>query len=134
MKQNQRTDLKDRICALSLKQEDDLTALRAQAKLTYESLKPLNQLKKGWDDLVASKSNSGDIVGGIAGLSIGYLSKKVLVGSSHNPIKIILGTVAQFAVAKVVSHYGETIKTKGQSWLTELFSKKNKRESEFAVR
>ena len=132
MKPNERNLIKERIHALQLQQKEEQDELKEQAKLSYESLNPINQLKKGWAELVDTKNKNGDIVGGIVGLSVGYISKKVLLGPSHNPIKRILGTLAQFAIANVVSKYGDTIKSKGGSWIKSLLSKKNSNQKEFS--
>ncbi|MGG7036379.1 MAG: hypothetical protein ACI7YS_14450, partial [Flavobacterium sp.] len=54
------------------------------------------------------------------GLGTGILSKKLLVGNTHNPVKRMLGTVVEFAVANVVSKYTGGIAAIGVSLLKRL--------------
>jgi hypothetical protein len=40
-------------------------------------------------------------------MTTGYLTKKVLLGGTHNPIKRILGTILQFAITNIVTKQSE---------------------------
>jgi hypothetical protein len=43
-------------------------------------------------------------------MTTGYITKKVLLGSTHNPIKRILGTVLQFVITNIVTKQSEKVK------------------------
>lgn len=52
----------------------------------------------------------GNILSNVIGITTGYLTKKVLLGSTHNPIKRILGTLLQFVITNVVTKHSEKVK------------------------
>ena len=101
-------ELRSKIALLKQQQETDLILLKEQFNETIESLKPINLLKNTFKDVVSSPDLKTTIVKNAIGLATGYLSKKVLIGSSHNPIKKILGTVIEFVVANVVAKRVDT--------------------------
>ena len=106
MKKMNETDLLDQtILALKIKKADDFNSLKEQFHTTYESIKPLNIIKNAFIDLTDSPILKNNIVNNVIGLSTGYLSRKLILGSSHNPIKRVLGSLFQFVVSNFVSKY-----------------------------
>lgn len=104
MKNNNQADaLKDAIAVLQQKQAGELKLLREQFHITYDSLKPMNLLKKGFQDITSLPDLKDGLINNVIGLATGYLSKKVLIGATRNPIKRILGAVLEFAVAGLVT-------------------------------
>jgi hypothetical protein len=101
-------ELKNKIALLYLQQERDLLLLKEQFCNTCENLKPINLIKNTFKEVVASPSIKNTLVKNAIGLATGYLSKKLLIGSSHNPIKKVLGTVLEFVVANVVANSVDT--------------------------
>lgn len=101
-KSNHTATLKEAIQLLKLKQADDLFELKEHYYYTYESLKPVNIIKKTLGNIAHSSEFKGNLLSTVIGLSTGYLTKKVLIGSSHNPVKKILGTLLQFVITNVV--------------------------------
>ena len=59
-------------------------------------------------------------------LTAGYLSKKVTVGATHNPLKQLLGTLLQVGVTSLVSKNSEGIKSIAGT-LINYFSRKNEK-------
>jgi hypothetical protein len=108
---NQADALKDAITVLQHKQAGELQLLRQQFHITYDSLKPINLIKKGIQDISSSPDLKNGLINNAIGLATGYLSKKVLIGATRNPIKRILGTVLEFAVAGLVTKQVEQAKT-----------------------
>jgi hypothetical protein len=108
---NQADALKDAIALLESKQAGELQLLRQQFHITYDSLKPMNLIKKGLQDITALPDLKNGLINNAIGLATGYLSKKVLIGATRNPIKRILGTVLEFAVAGLVTKQVEQVKT-----------------------
>ncbi len=104
------TDLKNAIQALEEKQAHELTLLKEQLLTTYENLQPLILLKNTFRQVISSSNIKDDIIGTTAGLSAGYLSKKIVSGNSHNPIKQLAGVLVQLGVSTIVSKNPETIK------------------------
>lgn len=116
-------DLKYAIQILEEKQAVELQLLKEELLITYESLQPLNLLKNSFKKVVSTNIKD-TIIGSGVGLTAGYLSKKIVVGKSHNPIKNILGFLLQLGITTIVSKNPETIK-----WLAgkvlHLITKKN---------
>ncbi len=114
MKKNNDIDwLSSQIANLQQQQENEFLLLKQQMHFTYESLKPINLIKNTFKEMVSSPDVKGNLFKSALGLVTGYFSKKILVGSSHNPIKKVLGTVLEFAVANIVSnHQNDVVENK----------------------
>ncbi len=113
MKQYNATDtLNETIALLEYKKAKELIVLKEQFQLTYESLKPINLIKNTFSEMTNSSDIKGNLLNNVIGLSTGYLSRKVLLGSSHNPIKRILGSIFQFVVTNVVTKNSDSFKSK----------------------
>ncbi len=122
---NERNKLNDAIHTLQTKQAAEFVVLKEQFQLTYESIKPVNLIKSTFQEVVTSPEIQHDVISKVIGLASGYLSKKVLVGASHNPLKRILGTVLQFAIANIVVKHSDTIKSSGEVLLNRIFGNKS---------
>lgn len=107
-KQNQSELLNESIRLLEDDQAAELKLLRQQFHTAYESLKPVNLIKSTWYDITTAPDIKKNILNNLIGVTTGYLSRKVLVGASHNPLKKILGTVLQFVVGNVVARHNGT--------------------------
>lgn len=106
MKKLNETDLLDQtILALKIKKADEFESLKVQFHFTYESVKPINLIKNVFTDLTDSPVIKNNILNNIIGLSTGYLSRKLILGSSQNPIKRVLGSAFQFVVSNFVSKH-----------------------------
>jgi hypothetical protein len=112
---------------IQLLQEEELIKrqlLKEQLNLTFESLKPINLLKKTVKDISTSPELMDNVIGNVAGLVSGYLSNKIFVGKSCNLIRKIIGVLVQFGVTKVVAQNHEVIKSFGQFILNYFQGKK----------
>jgi hypothetical protein len=126
MKNRNETDaLNELILAEELKHANDLAQLKIQFHVAYESIKPLNLVKNLFHEVTASPEIRNDLLSNVIGFSTGFLSKKLLLGSTHNPIKKVFGTLFEFAVANTVSKHSDSIKTIGGN-LLKHFLKKSK--------
>lgn len=103
--------LDDRIALLESKKSNEFYLLKEQWQTTYESLKPVNLIKSTFRDVASSPEIKSHLVGNLIGLGTGYLSKKIMFGGTHNPIKKIIGTILQFAVSNFVGNKIETATT-----------------------
>lgn len=104
--------LKKAITILKLKQAEDLLQLKDQYYYTYESLKPVNIIKKAFGQMTTSSTLKGNILSNVIGITTGFLTKKILLGSAHNPIIRVLGTLLQFAITNVVTKNSENPRKK----------------------
>jgi len=128
MKTSNETDtLNELILAEELKYTNDLEQLKYQFHLAYDSIKPINMVKNLFHEVTASPEIKTDLVSNAIGLGTGFLTKTLLLGFSHNPIKKVVGTVFEFAVANLVSKHSDRIKLVGVNLLKHFFQKKQNR-------
>jgi hypothetical protein len=76
--------------------------LKAQFIFIRESIRPANLIKNGLNKMVSSPNLINNILGTVLGLATGYMSKKIVVGTSTNILRRVLGNILQFGVAKAV--------------------------------
>ena len=98
--------------------------LKEQLYLTYESLKPINVLKRTLKELTSSPYLIDNIPGTIMGLASGYLSKKLFTGGSGNIFRKLLGSILQFGVTNVVAKNSDVIKSTGLAIFQHFLQKK----------
>ncbi len=104
-------ELRDEIALLKLYQKENGIALREEFMLVYESIKPVNLIKNTVQELTSAPDFKGNLLNTTIGLGAGFLSKKIIVGATHNPLKQLLGTLLQVAITSVVSKNGDAIKS-----------------------
>ncbi|MDD2412662.1 MAG: hypothetical protein RBS19_02535 [Bacteroidales bacterium] len=110
-KPNPISQLQEKILLLEAKQQNDKVLLKEQFKLSFESLKPLNLVKDAFNELTNLSGFGGETLGTSLGIAAGYFSKKIVVGSSKNPFKKILGSIVQAGVTSYVMNNTDQIKS-----------------------
>ena len=124
MKNRNETDsLNELIILQELQYDTQLQLLKEQFHIAYESLKPINLIKSVFHEVTATPEIKNDMASNVIGLGTGFLSKKLLVDGSHSPMRRMIGTVAQFALANLVSKHSDTIKTIGSNLLKHFLNK-----------
>ena len=118
------TELRLSILQLETKQKEDECLLREQFMITYESMKPANLIKNSIKDLITSKDLKGNLLQTTMGMAAGYLSKKAVVGSTHNPLKQLLGAFLQLGVTNIVTKNSDGIKSVLVNLISSYLSKK----------
>lgn len=94
--------------------------LQEQLNISYESLKPLNLLKGAIRDMSSSPSLGSNILGSVLGVGSGFLSNRLVVGTSGKLIRTLLGSFIQLGVTNLVAKHPDAIKNFGQ-YLKEHF-------------
>ena len=117
-------DLKRAIVLLEDQQKKDWNLLKEQYLITKEHFKLKNIIKNTFKDVVSSHTITADIANTAIGLTTGFLSKKLLFGSTINPFKKIVGYVLEMAVANKVMTNADGIKTVGGMLINKFFNKK----------
>ena len=126
MKNTNETDkLNEAIYLLEKKQNQELILLKEQFHVTYDSLKPINLIKSAFKEVTTSPIIKDNLLNNAIGLTTGYLSKKVLVGSTHNPFKNVFGTLLQFAIGNVVAKHSDKLVATGSSMLLKLLKNRH---------
>ena len=128
---NQTEALNKTIAALQEKKEIEFSLLKEQFQITYESLKPINLIKSTLANVASSPELKNNVLNNVIGLTTGYISKKVILGNTRNPIKILLGSLFQFAIANVVSKHTDSLKSTGEIILKRIFRNKDKKDHEY---
>ena len=124
MKNKNATDsLNDLILVQEMKYDHTLQQLKNQFDVAYESVKPINLIKNLVHKVTASPEIKKDLVSNVIGLSTGFITKRILLGSLHNPVTKVLGTVFEFAVANLVSKNAGGIKIIGGNLLKHFLNK-----------
>jgi hypothetical protein len=116
--------LQDSIQLLEVDQAVKRQLLIEQLIISYESLKPLNLIRKAFSDISSSPNMTNNILGTLLGLASGYLSRKIFIGTSGNLLRKLIGSVLQFGVTNVVSQHPDAVKTFGKFILDQISHKK----------
>lgn len=123
-------ELRESILLLEIKQAEDARLLKEQFMVTYESMKPINLIKNSIKDYLTSPDLKENILKTTLSLVAGYLSKKVVVGSTANPLKQLLGTFLQLGVTSMVSKNSDGIKSMVTNLMNSFLGKNNSPEPE----
>ena len=118
------TGLREAILVLEKRQATEGKMLKEQFMLAYESMKPINLIKNTFKEVTESNDLKDNIINTSVGLATGFVSKKLFVGSSHNPLKKLFGSILMYGITNVVSKNTETIKAIGKG-LFDVVIKKN---------
>lgn len=124
-------ELKNAIQLLEIDRSIKEQLLKDQFHVIYESVRPINIIKNTIKDITSSPSLSENLLGSIIGLATGYVSKKIVIGSSGNIFKKLLGSVIQFGVTNTVANHSDTIKIISQSIVKHFFRKKERANQEY---
>lgn len=125
-KQNAAERLKESILVLERRQDEEEKLLREQFSIAYESIKPINVLKKVINEIATPSEFKDNLVQTVSGLVSGYLSRKLLVRSSTNPILRFAGLALQYGVTNFVTKNAETIQAVSMHFINKLTDKYRK--------
>jgi len=95
--------LKEEIQALEIKQAKEGKLVKEQLLITYENLKPINILKGIVKDFYSSDNYTQDFMEIVAGMTSGFVTKKLIIGRSKNPVLKLIGLAIQFGMTTLVS-------------------------------
>ncbi len=117
-------DLKRAIRELEIRQAGELARLKLAFQNTAESLKPFNLIKNSLKDAARSPDLKLDVFNAAIGLTTGILAKKLVIGSTANPFKKLLGIILEMAVAGKVIKNADDIKSTGSALFHKFFNRK----------
>ncbi len=95
-------DLKVAIERLRVQQSENWLDLKSQVVQNVEDIKPVNLIANSIGRFTESTSIRQKVVRTLVGLTAGYLMKKIVVGSSKNTFKQVLGSITQILVSGMV--------------------------------
>ncbi len=118
------TELKNAIQLLEFKQAIVGQSVGEEFRSVCDSLKPANLLKNTLKDVGTSPSLIHSVLETAVGLSSGYIAKKLVVGSSNNIMRNILGMYLQHGVTNVASNHTDDLIILSKSIVHFIFRKK----------
>lgn len=118
-------ELRSSIHLLEIKQTNEKALLIHQFKITYEILKPGNLIKGKVNDLISSPNLKQNLLNAALSLAAGYLSKKAIIGSTHNPLRQLFGTLLQVGVTSLVAKNSDGIKSTAMNLFSNIFNNKH---------
>jgi hypothetical protein len=101
--------------------------LKDQFSMTCKSLKPVNLLTNTFNKVFSTSNFVENLSGTSLGVAGGLLVRKLIIGSSNNIIRKLIGSFIQFGFAEFISHNSEVIKSVGHSIIQHLFRRKEAR-------
>jgi hypothetical protein len=105
------------------------TQLKEQFRNSYENLKPMNVLKETLRDVVKSPSAMEDIFVPLLGLGTGYLTKRIVVGKSEDPDRVVIAEVLGKSVTALIAQHPTEIAFAGRFLARFLFGKRRRKSS-----
>jgi len=91
-----------------------------------ESMKPMNLIKSTYNKVKETPGITGTVLKAAAGVGVGLLSKKLLLGKSPGFIRKMIGSAIQMGVTGLVAKKSNTIQSSGAQILKNLFRSKVK--------
>jgi len=117
-------ELKGAIRILEGEQQLKGRLLKEHALVVYERFKPVNLIRDLLKDLFSSAYPVDDISGTAAGMTGGYLLKKLFVGKSSGAFRNLLGYVLQYVATNFLARNSAIIKAVALSVFDMIFRKK----------
>ncbi len=118
-------ELEKLIQSFEIKQVNDKRLLKEQFEITSKNFKPINLIKNAVNKLIKAPDLKENLLNTSIGLITGYLSKKAVVGATHNPLTKLAGSLLQIGVTSIVSKNVDGIKSVGMQLINTIFRKKD---------
>lgn len=117
-------ELRRSIQELELERAVKEQLLREQFMDTYESLRFINLLKSSLKKSIGSPADVTDIAGMALGMASGYISKKIFIGTSGNPLRKFIGSILQLGVMSFVAKHPSGLKSLGEFLFNQISHKR----------
>lgn len=121
-----RKELEAAILELENKKRVQQLELKYQFNATWESLKPGNIIREGFQKLVHTKGLPEGMIKTAAGLGAGLLTKKLFFKGSSSFLSKLIGTALDLTVAKTAVNNSDKIKAYAIATYHNLFKKNSK--------
>jgi hypothetical protein len=112
--------LQERILLKEIECSAEKILMQERFKTVKENMKPINLLKHA----LSSSALPGNLLDASIGMATGFLAKKLLVRSSHNPMLKLAGAILQISVTSLTVKNSDVIKSIGELILKKIFPKK----------
>ncbi len=113
-------ELKKAIYTLEQRQMNEGRLLKGQFFIVSDSLNPVNVLRNVINEWATPSELNDSLFQTAISLIAGYLSRKLVVRSSKNPLLRFAGLFVEFGIINLVSHYSDAIRKAGSSLIKNL--------------
>lgn len=120
--------LREAIKALEIKQAEEGQKVKEQLLVTYENLKPINILRNIVNDFYSTDKYKQDFVEIVAGMTTGFITKKIVVGRSKNPMLKLVGLAIQFGITTLVTRKYNALKESAIQFISRFLESKEPNE------
>ncbi|HUR30401.1 MAG TPA: hypothetical protein VMZ69_03155 [Saprospiraceae bacterium] len=110
---NPNDSLNESISLLEQKRQQDFQELKAQLRLTGDSLKPANLIKGAVHDITGSSQVRSVLIKAGIGLVVGIIAKKLLEKKQHNFKNQFLGNAVQYGISFLSAKRNNLLKAAG---------------------
>lgn len=117
------TELRNAIKFLEEEQAYKGQLLKEQLSVVYESLMPINVIKRSLKRIFGKSDLVDNLSGSLFTILSGPIIKKVFIGKSGNNFRKLIGTLLQMGMSKIVSQNSEMIRSVGHGIIQNLFGK-----------
>lgn len=125
-------ELKNAIELLEVEQSVNGQHLKDQFLITLDSLRPVKLIENALKDIVSSPYLMNNLLDTTIGMATGYLSKKIVVGTSDNVFRKLFGSFLERGVTNFIARNPEAIKLFGHFIFQQIFHKKEMNSSNHA--
>jgi len=116
--------LKKAIQQLEVDREFEGLQLKKDFQSALKNLNPFNILKGTLEKATSTPLLFDNIIGTTLGLATGFLTKKIIIGKSHNKLKVLLGSIIEYGVLNFIGQRAVAIKSISVYLIQSLIRKK----------
>jgi hypothetical protein len=120
---NSQSSLREAILLLEEKQREQGQLFKAEIHLAYESIQPINIIKKTFKEVFVTLDMKEDILNTSMSWTMGLLSKRLFESVSDSPFKKLLGNILMFGITNVVERNPEFFRTLGANIISVIKNK-----------
>ena len=117
-------ELKNAIELLEVEQSINGQLLKDHLLITLDSLRPVKLIENTLKDIVSSPYLMNNFLDTTISMATGYLSKKIVVGTSHNLFRRLSGSFLERGVTSFIARNPEAIKLFGNFIFQQIFRKR----------
>jgi hypothetical protein len=121
-------ELKEAIQHMELEQQKISQQLKDQIDTITEELRPVNLITSAMKDVAASPYLIDSVVGTALGVGTGYISRKLITGTSGSPVRRLIGSAFQLAVTTISAKKMVPVSMIGRFLIKKIFGKKKPQE------
>lgn len=125
---NSTHELSEAINTLSEQQRAQGLLLKDQFLTTVRYFKPENLIKETLDGVVNSPELIKNIISTSLGITTGFITKKVIIGTSGNLLRKLIANIIQIGVTTTIATHPDEVKAAGGKIIKLIFKRNQKKQ------